>query len=133
MRTVPDVTELRVALTVQDFDRALRFYRDGLGLTQLDDWSSDEGRVVLLGAGRATLELLDEAQAETVDRIEVGRRVSGVVRMALGVPDSADTARMLVAAGADEMAPPVVTPWGDTNARVRSPDGMQLTLFTSDS
>lgn len=130
---MPDVTELRVALTVQDFDRALRFYRDGLGLTQLDDWSSDEGRVVLLGAGRATLELLDEAQAETVDRIEVGRRVSGVVRMALGVPDSADTARMLVAAGADEMAPPVVTPWGDTNARVRSPDGMQLTLFTSDS
>jgi hypothetical protein len=23
-----------------------------------------------------------------------------------------------------------VTPWGDRNARVRAPDGMQLTLFT---
>lgn len=129
---MPEVTELRVAMTVQDFDRALRFYRDGLGLSQLEDWSSDTGRVVLLSAGRATLELLDEGQAETVDRIEVGRRVSGVVRIALGVNDSADTARLLLAAGADEMAPPVVTPWGDSNVRVRSPDGMQLTLFTSD-
>ena len=27
-------------------------------------------------------------------------------------------------------APPVTTPWGDRNARVRTPDGMQLTLFT---
>lgn len=130
---MPDVTELRVALTVEDFDRALRFYRDELGLSQLEDWSSDTGRVVLLSAGRATLELLDEDQAETVDMIEVGRRVSGVVRIALGVNDSADAARMLVAAGADEMAPPVVTPWGDRNARVRSPDGMQLTLFTAES
>lgn len=127
---MPDVTELRVALTVEDFDRALRFYRDELGLSQLEDWSSDTGRVVLLSAGRATLELLDEDQAETVDMIEVGQRVSGVVRIALGVSDSADTARMLVAAGAEEMAPPVVTPWGDRSARVRSPEGMQLTLFT---
>ena len=130
MRTVPDVTELRVALTVEDFDRALRFYRDELGLAQLEDWSSEAGRVVLLSAGRATLELLDEDQAETVDMIEVGQRVSGAVRIALEVNDSADTARMLVAAGAEAMAPPVVTPWGDHNARVRSPEGMQLTLFT---
>jgi hypothetical protein len=26
----------------------------------------------------------------------------------------------------------VTTPWGDRNARVRAPDGMQLTLFTTD-
>jgi lactoylglutathione lyase len=25
----------------------------------------------------------------------------------------------------------VATPWGDRNARVRAPDGMQLTLFTA--
>ena len=130
---MPDVTELRVAMTVQDFDRALRFYRDELGLSQLEDWSSEEGRVVLLSAGRATLELLDEAQAETVDRIEVGRRVSGVVRIAFEVDDSTETAGRLVAAGAHAMAPPTVTPWGDRNARVRSPDGMQLTLFTAES
>jgi methylmalonyl-CoA/ethylmalonyl-CoA epimerase len=125
------VTEFRVALTVADFDEAVAFYRDALGFEQLADWSGDDGRVILLSAGRATLELFDQAQAEKVDAIEVGRRVSGVVRLALEVADSEETARRLVAAGAEEVAPPVVTPWGDRNARVQAPDGMQLTLFTA--
>jgi methylmalonyl-CoA/ethylmalonyl-CoA epimerase len=130
--TVAEETELRVTLTVDDFDQALAFYRDALGLEQLADWSSDDGRVVVLQAGRATLELFDQAQAAAVDNIEAGRRVSGKVRLALQVADSGEKAQQLVAAGADEVAPPVTTPWGDRNARVRAPDGMQLTLFTTD-
>ncbi len=120
-----------MALTVSDFEGAVGFYRDALGLAQIADWSSDDGRVVLLTAGRATLELFDEAQAETVDRIEAGYRVSGTVRLALEVTDSESTAQRLVAAGANEVAPPVTTPWGDRNVRVQAPDGMQLTLFTT--
>ncbi len=126
-----DVNELRVALTVPDFDQAVAFYRDTLGLVQLEDWSSEAGRVILLEAGRATLELLDESQAAAVDDIEVGRRVSGVVRLAVEVGDSDEAAGRLVAGGAAVEAPPTVTPWGDRNARVRAPDGMQLTLFSS--
>src|SRR6476646_3959072 len=91
--TVADVKELRLALTVEDVDAALAFYRDALGLEQLADWSSATGRVVLLQAGRATLELLDEAQAETIDSIEAGGRVTGTVRLALEVADSEGTAR----------------------------------------
>jgi methylmalonyl-CoA/ethylmalonyl-CoA epimerase len=125
-----DVTELRLAFTVEDFDQALAFYRDALGLQQLADWSSDSGRVVALDAGRAVLELLDEAQAETVDAAEAGRRVSGTIRFALRVADSEATARRLADAGAVPVAPPVLTPWGDRNARLEAPDGMQLTLFT---
>lgn len=127
---MPDATEFRVALTVEDFDGALSFYRDALGLEQVADWSSDDGRVVLLAAGRAMLELFDEAQAEYVDRIEAGRRVAGPVRLAVAVPDSEAAARRLVEAGAEQIAEPVTTPWGDRNARVQAPDGMQLTLFT---
>lgn len=126
------VTELRVALTVDDFDQALAFYRDALGLDQLADWSSDRGRVVVLEAGKATLELLDHAQAEVVDSIEAGRRVSGTVRLAVEVADSEAAARELVRAGGERVAPPVVTPWGDRNARLRAPDGLQLTLFTTE-
>jgi methylmalonyl-CoA/ethylmalonyl-CoA epimerase len=125
------VTELRVALTVGDFEGAVAFYRDALALRQIADWSSDRGRVVVLEAGRATLELLDEAQAGMVDEIEAGRRVSGEIRLALEVADSAAVAERLVAAGAQRVAPSVLTPWGDRNARLRAPDGMQLTLFTT--
>jgi len=128
---VAKVTELRVTLTVADFDQAVAFYRDALGLDQLADWSSDDGRVVLLDAGKATLELFDQAQAETIDAIEAGRRVSGTVRLALQVADSEEAQRLLVEAGADQVAPPVTTPWGDRNARVSAPDGMQLTLFST--
>ena len=125
-----NVTELRIALTVEDFDRAVAFYRDALGLEQIADWSADAGKVVVLEAGRATLELFDHAQAEAVDAIEAGRRVSGTVRFAVQVEDSVAVAERLVAAGAERVAEPVIAPWGDRNARVKAPDGMQLTLFT---
>jgi catechol 2,3-dioxygenase-like lactoylglutathione lyase family enzyme len=129
---VGDVIELRVALTVADFDAAVAFYRDALGLDEAADWSSDNGRVIVLEAGRATLELLDEAQAAYVDEIEAGRRVAGPVRLALEVSDSAESAHRLVAAGAQEVAPAARAPWGDRIARVQAPDGMQLTLFSAD-
>jgi catechol 2,3-dioxygenase-like lactoylglutathione lyase family enzyme len=121
---------LRVVLTVPDFDKAVAFYRDVLGLEQLADWSGGDGRVILLDVGHATLELFDERQAESVDRIEAGRRVSGPVRLALEVEDPDGNAQRLVLAGATAEAPPVVPPWGGRNVRLRTPDGMQLTLFS---
>ena len=125
-----DVQEFRITLTVDDFDAAVRLYRDALGLPEVADWSGEQGRVLLLDAGRATLELFDEAQAAMVDDLEVGRRVSGKVRFALQVPDADAAAASLVDAGATAVADVVLTPWGDRNARVAAPDGMQLTLFT---
>ena len=104
-----------------------------LGLEQSADWSTGDGRVFLRDAGWAPLQLLEADKAEVFDQIEAGRRVSGPVRLALEVDDSEETARRLVAGGADRAAEPVTTPWGDRNARVRGPDGMQLTLFTPGS
>ncbi len=125
-----DVQEFRITLTVDDFDAAVKLYRDALGLPQVADWSSDQGRVLLLDAGRATLEIFDEAQAAMVDDLEVGRRVSGKIRFALQVADADASTSKLTDAGAAAVADPVDTPWGDRNARVAAPDGMQLTLFT---
>lgn len=124
------VHELRVALTVDDYEEAIRFYRDVLGLPVLEQWEQPTGRGAVLDAGRATLELLSAAQAEEVDRVEVGERVAGPVRLALEVDDSAATAEALAAAGAERIGGPVVTPWSHRNVRLRAPDGMQLTLFT---
>jgi methylmalonyl-CoA/ethylmalonyl-CoA epimerase len=122
--------ETRVVLTVPDFDEAVAFYRDALGFEQLADWSGEDGRVILLDAGRATIELFDERQAESVDRIEAGRRVSGPVRLAVMVTDLDATTGRLTAAGAESMAESVVPPWGGRNTRLRTPDGLQLTLFS---
>jgi catechol 2,3-dioxygenase-like lactoylglutathione lyase family enzyme len=123
--------ELRLVLTVDDLDEALAFYRDALGLAERAVWeSTGDARGVLLDAGRGTLELFNEAQAAAIDEIEVGTRVAGPVRVAFEVDDSEAVAARLVAAGAEQLAGPVVTPWNDRNVRLRAPGGIQLTLFT---
>lgn len=118
-------------LTVEDHERALAFYRDALGLAQLADWSSADAKVVLLDGGHATLEIVDASQAALIDQVEVGERVAGPVRLALRVDRVEDLIPVLDDAGAERLGEIVETPWGDRNARVRAPDGMQLTLFTS--
>ena len=124
------VRELRVAVTAEDYDRALAFYRDTLGLPERAAFSSEDGRVTILDAGRATLELLDPPHAAFVDEVEVGRRVAGHIRLALEVDDSAALTRSLEEAGAVVVAEPTRTPWSSLNARLEAPAGLQLTLFT---
>jgi lactoylglutathione lyase len=131
-RAMGDVQELRLVLTVPDFEAALRLYRDALGLEEREAWEGEEegARIAILDAGRAMLELVNEGQAAAIDRIEVGRRVADPVRIAFEVSDSEAAAERLAQAGAEQLAEPVTTPWNDRNVRVRMPDGMQLTLFS---
>ncbi|HSK16806.1 MAG TPA: deaminase [Gaiellaceae bacterium] len=124
------VRELRVALTVEDYEQAIAFYRDALGLPVVFAWHEPEGRGAILAAGHATLELISTDQAELIDRVEVGERVAGPVRLALSVEDSGRMAAELTAAGGELLGGPAETPWRHLNARIRAPDGMQLTLFT---
>jgi len=121
--------ELRVAITTDAFERLVSFYRDGLGLEPAQVWPDDQGRALVLNMGKATLEVFDETQAQTIDHIEVGHRISGQVRFALQVPDLKAAMQRLLAHGATLVHPPVVTPWGDHNVRIQDPDGMQITLF----
>jgi lactoylglutathione lyase len=126
----PTVREMRLVVTATDFAEAVRFYRDVLGLPERASYSSPDGQVVILEAGRATLEIADPAQAEFIDRVEVGRRVAGHIRVAFEVADSAETARLLAANGATMIADATLTPWQDLNARLDAPGGLQLTLFS---
>ncbi len=123
------VLELRIALTVADYERSVKFYTEGLGLEPAAIWNNGEGHALILNMGSGTLEVFDEAQAEAIDGIEAGKRVSGQVRFALQVPDVQAAMERLLAHGATLVHPPVVTPWGDTNVRLQNPDGMQITLF----
>jgi lactoylglutathione lyase len=125
-----DVRELRLVVTVDDYDHALAFYRDQLGLEQQAAYAAPNGgRVTLLAAGRATVELADAAQADFIDEVEVGRRVAGQLRVAFEVPDTESATRRLADAGADVIAEPTRTPWNSLNSRLSAPGPLQLTLF----
>ena len=124
------VSELRLVVTVDDYDAAVAFYRDTLGLTPAAEYIADgQGRVIILEAGKATLELTDREHAEHIDEIEVGSRVAGRFRLALQVDDAAAATLTAGAAGAEVLAEPTRTPWNSLNARLDAPGGVQLTLF----
>ena len=123
------VLELRLVVTVDDYDQALAFYRDVLGMAELGAFSSDGGRVSILDAGRATLELADRPHGAFVDDVEVGRRVAGHMRVALQVADATTATSDAVVAGATLVAEPVETPWRSLNARLDAPGNIHLTLF----
>ncbi len=124
------VQELRLVVTAEDYEEALRFYRDVLGMPEVEAISDEEGRVAILDAGRATLELTDPQHAAWIDELEVGRRAAGHVRVALRVDDSTAETRRLEEAGATVLAEPRPTPWGSLNSRLEGPAGLQLTLFS---
>ena len=108
----------------------MAFYRDVLGLPEEAAFSGPgDARVVILDAGRATLELVNPAQKRYIDEVEVGRQVAPRVRVAFEVLDAGAATRALVAAGADRVAPPTVTPWNSLNARLDGPAGVHLTVF----
>jgi|SRR6185437_818728 predicted enzyme related to lactoylglutathione lyase len=123
------VAELRLVITAADYDEAVRFYRDVVGLPERAAFTSPGGHVTILEAGRATLEIADPAHAGYIDEVEVGRRVAGHVRVAFEVPDAAEATARLAAAGAELIAPPTRTPWNSLNSRLDGPGGLQLTLF----
>ena len=123
------ILELRVALTTRDYERLVKFYADGLGISPAAIWNNDGGKALILDMGKATLELFDERQAEVVDQLEAGGRFSGQVRFALQVPDLKTALERLLRHGATLVHEPVLTPWGDYNVRLQDPDGMQVTLF----
>ncbi len=125
----PPISELRIAVTTSDYERLVKFYCAGLGIEPAQIWNNGQGKALILDMGRATLEIFDEAQAETIDQIEAGKRVSGQIRFALQVPDLKAAMERLLANGATLVHEPVITPWGDQNVRLQDPDGMQITLF----
>jgi lactoylglutathione lyase len=124
------VRQLRLVVTVEDYDAAVTFYRDVLGLPEELAYSSPDGRVCILDAGRATLELTDPRHAAFIDDVEVGRRVAGHIRVAFEVADSPAMTERLAQAGAQVIAEPTRTPWQSLNSRLEAPGPLQLTLFT---
>ena len=125
---------LRVVVAAEEYDVAVGFYRDALGMREQAALAGPGGaRVTILDAGRATLEIANPAQRAYIDEVEVGREVAPRIRLAFEVDDVAGVTRALLAAGATEIAAPRPTPFGSVNARLEAPAELQITLFEPDA
>ena len=128
--TTNQVRQLRIVVEAEDYEEAVAFYRDALGLPVEEAFEGEgDASVTILSAGRATLEIANPAQKEMIDRVEVGRPVAPRIRLAFEVPDSPRATDKLERAGAEVIAPPVETPWRSLNSRLSAPAGLQITLF----
>jgi predicted enzyme related to lactoylglutathione lyase len=124
------VLQLRLVVEADDYDQAVAFYRDVLGLREeLVVESKGGAKVTIFEVGRATLELSNPAQVAMIDDVEVGRRVSPRLRVAFEVADASAVTDDLVEGGAELIAAPTVTPWQSLNSRLSAPADLQITLF----
>lgn len=124
------VKQLRVVVEAQDYDEAVRFYRDVLGMGEIAAFSEGgDDRVAILEAGRATFEIASSAHKEAIDRVEADGIPSPRIRIAFEVEDSTATTREAEDAGAVVVAEPVLTPWMSLNSRVEAPAGLTVTFF----
>jgi catechol 2,3-dioxygenase-like lactoylglutathione lyase family enzyme len=121
---------MRLVVEADDYDQAVAFYRDVLGLGEVASFSGGgDAHVTILDAGRATLELANHAQRKMIDEVEVGHPTTPRLRVAFEVTDAAGTTRRLVDAGASLVAAPTRTPWDSLNARLDGPADLHLTVF----
>lgn len=132
--TSPSVSQLRLVVEAEDYEEALVFFRDVLGLPEREAYSGEGGaKVAILEVPTATLELANPAQVRMIDDVEVGRPVARrstlSIRVAFEVANAEETTSRLAAAGAEVLAPPTVTPWNSLNARLETPGGLQITAF----
>ena len=126
----PRVRQLRLVVEADDFEAALHFYRDVLGLSEEAAFEGEgDARVAILDAGRATLELANPAQVRMIDAVEAEGRPSARLRVALEVDDSRAVTDELEAAGAEVVAAPRETPWHSLNSRLHAPAGLEITVF----
>ena len=123
------VKELRIVLTVDNLDELIRFYRDEMGLETSKEWHESTGAGIILEAGRASLELIDSRHAATIDKLEVGERIAGPVRLAFNIGETIQNAgNTLVTKGAVKLSELTCAPWSRVQ-RLQDPAGMQFTLF----
>lgn len=125
-----NVKQLRLVVHAEDYEAALHFYRDVLGLEQRAAFEGEgDARVAILDAGVATLELANPAQVAMIDRVEAEGQPSARLRVAFEVEDSQGMTRELLDAGAELIAEPRITPWQSVNSRLQAPADLEITLF----
>ena len=116
-----------VRVFVRDWDAAVRFYTETLGIP-LAFRNDDIGWAELdTGEGRLALERLD------ADDPEAGSLVGRFVGVSLAVPDVHAAHAELTERGVEFVGAPEIQPWGGVLAHLRDPEGNVLTLLSRET
>ncbi|HZM46282.1 MAG TPA: VOC family protein [Burkholderiales bacterium] len=107
-----------VRVFVTDWDRAIRFYTETLGMRTT--YRNDEIGWAQMATGEGQLALERVEPSDEEGKALVGRFVG----VSLQVPDIFATYDLLVERGVEFVAPPEKQPWGGVLAHLRDPDGM---------
>lgn len=122
--TTLQARSLAPGLTVNDLQRSLQFYRDGLGFA-VEEESEVEGEVrfAMLAAGEARLGLSQDDFARGRDRVKG-------IGMRLFIETDQDVEALAQQARAAGIAVdgPAPMPWGPLGFTVTDPDGFKLTI-----
>lgn len=123
--------QLRLIIEADDFDEAVRYFRDVLGMPEQAAFATTgDDRVAILHAGLATLEIASPAHARAIDEVEGAPPSTGpTLRIALEVDDTRAALEASTEAGRPLIAPAVETPFRSLNGRVEGPAGWQVTFF----
>jgi predicted enzyme related to lactoylglutathione lyase len=112
-----------VRLFVHDWERAVRFYTEALGMAL--ESRADEFGWAQFATGPCRLAIERLAADDPEARALVGRYVG----VSLRVPDIHATYRTLSERGVEFLSPPEKQAWGGTLAHLRDPEGNVLTLL----
>lgn len=120
MTTPPPVTTCNLHFDSPDFDAAVRFYRDVLGLPVKSSFENARRRGIIFAVTPTTeLEFFD-----TQDAASRMIPAPGTLRLKLIVPDVEALHARLVAAGIAVTDPLADKPWGERSFGVQAPDGV---------
>lgn len=130
---IPGLGIAHLALKANDFDKSLKFYRDGLGMIPYISWGEPGSRKQMLrfGDGAGILELF-EASEEEKSLPEMGR----YIHFAYSVEDVDAAYAAALEAGAKPLTAPKVVPLDSEPKKVSlniafvyGPDNEQIEFF----
>jgi predicted enzyme related to lactoylglutathione lyase len=120
-----EFTAYAVRVFVSDWQRALAFYRDTLGMSVA--FESAELGWAQLDTGECNLAI----ERLAADDPEAPSLIGRYVGVSLQVKDIGATYERLLARGVEFVGAPEAQPWGGVLAHLEDPDGNTLTLLGS--
>src|SRR5688500_10323926 len=117
------------AFRARDFERAVSFYGDTLGLPQVEGWDRPDGKGAHFAVnGTSIIEIFGVANVRTYD----GPSPSGGIHIAIRLADRHALDELyeeLLRKSVDVFDPPQDRTWGHRTFAVRDPDGIEVAWY----